>query len=184
MKKIFLIAGHNLTSDSGAVSENGIREVDLTKKTRDRIAYYLNKFYPELEVVLDNDSHTLSQVIRWIKDTEGNNSLVYDFHWNAASNPTATGVEAFVSDNASKKSKEMASRVVDVITKISGMRDRGVKTESQSARKRLGILNTKSPATLVELGFISNPNDRESFDEWQEQIHITAAHEIAYQAKN
>lgn len=182
-KKIFLIAGHH-DNDSGAVSENGIKEAELTKKTRDRITHYLNEFYPELEVLTDNDSHTLSQVIRWIKNTEGNNSLIYDFHWNAASDPKATGVESFVSDNASNKSKEMARRIVDVITKISGLKDRGVKTESQSARKRLGILNTKSPATLVELGFISNPDDRSTFDEWQEQIYITSAHEIAYQAKN
>lgn len=34
MKKIYLIAGHNLTSDSGAVSENGIREADLTNYSK------------------------------------------------------------------------------------------------------------------------------------------------------
>lgn len=185
-KQIIIEAGHHFRPgkpDPGAVSD-GYSEAELTRHAKERIIHYLDLFYPELTVLGDNDKDTLGQVISWIKSIEGNNSIGYSIHWNAASNDSATGVEAFISDNASAKTKRMAPRAVDVVSKISGLRNRGVKTESQSARGKLGILNTRSPFVLLEFAFINNPSDREVFFEWQEHIYITLAHEMAYQAKN
>ena len=181
-KKIIIEAGHNV-NDPGAVAE-GYKEAELTVHAKERISYYLSVFYPDITVLLDKDSDSLSTVISWIRHVEGNDSIVYSLHWNAASSNKATGVEAFISDNASDKSKEMARGAVDVVSKISGLRDRGVKTESQSARGRLGILNTKSAATLIEFAFLNNEMDRDTFFEWEEQIYITLAHEFARQVKS
>lgn len=183
MKKIIIESGHS-ASDPGAISD-GYKERDLTIHAKNRIAHYLKEFYPELTVLTDKDTDSLSQVISWIKSVEGSSdSIIYSLHWNSASSPSATGAETFVSDNASKKSKDMAKRALDVITKVSGVKSRGVKRENQSARKRLGILNTKSPATLIEFAFINNPKDREKIFDLEEEIYITLAHEMAYQAKN
>lgn len=183
-KKIIIEAGHHFkpgNNDPGAVYGE-FSEAELTRHAKERIAHYLKLFYPDITVMLDDDTHTLAEVIKWVKEVENNNSIIYSLHWNAAT-PSATGVEAFVSNNASNKSKVMARRSLDVVTKISGLRDRGVKTESQSARGKLGILNTKSPATLIEFAFITNDRGRDTFFEWQEQIYITLAHEFAHQAK-
>ena len=182
-KRFIIEAGHHFKpgkGDPGAVYGE-FSERDLTKHAKERIAYYLNLFYPDIEVLLDSDTDTLSEVLNWIRSVEGVDSIIYSLHWNAAT-PSATGVESFISNNASEKSKTMAKRANDVVVKISGLRDRGVKTESQSARGKLGVLNTKSPATLIEFAFITNDRDRETFFEWQEQIYITLAHEFAYQA--
>lgn len=186
MKQIIIEAGHHFkpgSPDPGAVSGT-YKEADLTLYAKGRIAHYIRSFYPEVEVLLDKDTDTLKEVLNWIRSVEGSNSIIYSLHWNSASSSAATGVEAFISDKASALSKKMARRAVDVIHKISGIRDRGVKTETQSARGKLGILNTASPATLIEFAFINNPKDREDFFEWQEQIYITLAHEMAYQALN
>lgn len=179
MRQVFLIAGHH-NQDSGAVSD-GIREADLTKKVRDGIKYFLNLHYPNIKVLIDNDSATLSQVISWIKENEGSNSLIYDIHYNSASSDTATGVEAFVADGASKKSFEIADGAVKVICSITGLKNRGTKTESSSKRGKLGILHTKSPATIIEMGFINNPSNREVLDKWDGWIYEDLAHEIAKQ---
>jgi N-acetylmuramoyl-L-alanine amidase len=40
-----------------------------------------------------------------------------------------------------------------------GLRDRGVKDESATKRKRLAVLSFDGPACLVELGFIDTPGD-------------------------
>ena len=186
MRKIIIESGHHFKpgkQDPGAVSD-GYKEAELTRHAKNSIAYHLRTLHPDVEVLLDDDEKTLSEVLKWIRNVEGNNSLIYSLHWNAASNNSATGVEAFISDNASKKSKEMAPRIVDIVHHISGLRSRGVKTESQSNRGRLGILNTNSPAVLIEFAFINNPKDREDFFEWEEQIYITIANEMAYQARN
>lgn len=182
MRQVILIAGHH-NSDSGAIAD-GYRENQFTKQDRDGIKYFLNLHYPEIKVLTDDDSKTLSQVIAWIKSVEGNNSLIFDFHWNSASSNTATGVEAFVADEASKKSFEIAKGVTEVVSSITGLKNRGVKTESQSKRGRLGILHTKCPATIVEMGFINNPKDREVIKKWDGWIYEDLAHEIAKQAKS
>ncbi len=40
-----------------------------------------------------------------------------------------------------------------------GLRDRGVRDESATARKRLAVLSFRGPACLLELGFIDTPGD-------------------------
>lgn len=84
--------------------------------------------------------------------------MLLDIHYNAAT-PQATGVECFVSDNAGSKSKELAKEIAEITHKITGLHNRGIKTESQSARGRLGILNMRGTAVLWEVAFISNPSD-------------------------
>lgn len=179
-RKVILVAGHS-DYDSGAVSD-GFKESEFTKKNRDGLRYFLNKHYPEIEVLTDDDSKSLSDVIRWIKSVEGKDSIVIDNHWNSASVNTATGHEAFVADNASQKSHEIADDILKTMVSITGFPNRGVKTESQSNRGKLGILRTASPACLVEWGFINNPHDRGEITEWDGWIYEDVAHAIARQA--
>lgn len=180
MRKVYLIAGHH-AKDPGAVSD-GFKENEWTISVRDGIKYFLNKYYPEINVLTDDDNKTLAEVIKWIKEGEGDNSLVYDIHLNSASNNTATGVESFIADNHSKKSELMAQGVNKVISTITGLKDRGVKTESSSKRGKLGILRTKSPAVIIELGFINNPLDRKALIDNNGWLDEELAHCIAKEA--
>jgi len=79
-------------------------------------------------------------------------------HCNAAS-PVARGVETFYRDAADKV---LAQKVQDSLLKVYGpeVPNRGLKLESQSQHPRLAVLDFGPPAALVELGFISNANDR------------------------
>lgn len=179
-RKVILVAGHS-NSDPGAVS--GLhKESVLTRKDRDGVRYFLEKHYPDIEVLVDDDSKNLSEVIRWIKSVEGDNSIIYDFHRNSAANNKATGVESFIADGASKKSRQMGDGFNKVVHDITGMPNRGTKTESESKRGRLGILHTKSPAVIVELGFLNNPEDRVDIEEWGAWIYEDVAHDIAIHA--
>lgn len=153
---IYIIAGHS-NSDSGAIS-NGLKEADLTKRIRDLIYTRIKELQPKALVTKDDDKDTLSQVIAKIKPRITAKDVLLDIHYNAAT-PKATGVECFVSDNASQKSKELAKEIAEITHKITGIKNRGVKKESQSARGGLGILNMKGTAVLWEVAFISNPSD-------------------------
>ena len=158
---IYLIAGHS-NSDSGAVS-NGLKEADLTKRIRDLIYARIKQLSPTALVTKDDDKDTLNQVISKIKPHITSKDVLLDIHYNA-STPQATGVECFVSNNASQKSKDLAKEIAEITHKITGIKNRGVKKESQSARGKLGILNMKGTAVLWEVAFITNNSDIDSVD--------------------
>lgn len=182
MRKIILCAGHS-DNQEGAIGIGGVKESKLTKRDRDGVKYFLDKNHPEIEVLVDDNSKSLSQVISWIKQEESKSPcIVCDFHYNAGGNG-ATGVEVFVSDKASKTSKAIAQEVQDVIVKITGLRDRGVKPESLTVRKKIGILNTNSPAILIEMGFITNEKDMELIEKWKEWVYEEIAFILAKYAR-
>lgn len=153
---IYIIAGHH-NSDAGATYK-GLKEADLTKRIRDLVYTRIKELQPRALVTKDDDKDTLSQVIAKIKPKITSKDVLLDIHYNAAT-PKATGVECFVSDNASEKSKNLADKIATITHEITGLHNRGVKKESQSARGRLGILNMKGTAVLWEVSFISNPSD-------------------------
>lgn len=150
---IFLSAGHHLR-DPGAVSKWGI-ERDLAIELRNLVEAYLKT--AKASYVIDKDTETLGQYLERIKP--GNGSVVVELHWNAAMSTTATGTEVFIADNHTKLSKELAAELsAGIATKI-GIKNRGVKTEKESARGRLAFVREGGTNCLIEVCFISNPDD-------------------------
>ena len=152
----FPSAGHH-TKDPGAIA-NGFNEFQEMDRFRNKLASFLKS--KGHRYITDNNSETNTQYQGRIKPINGD--VVLDLHLNAAG-PTATGCEVFVSNNASAKSKAFAQEIVDNCSKAMGIVNRGVKTESQSARKTIGILNKKGTAALIEFCFITNKMDMKAF---------------------
>lgn len=155
---IFLIAGHG-GGDSGAVGVNGRTESAETIKLRDKIKAHLQnngaKFYT------DDDRDGLATVLN--KCNTGSGSVVLDIHFNAGAK-TATGVEVIVGDDAQGNDLALAMDVLDVMIKYTGLKSRGVKKESQTPRKRLGMMREHGAVCLLETCFISNENDMQKYD--------------------
>ena len=75
-------------------------------------------------------------------------------HTNASSIPSATGVEAFAFSKPSP-AFSLGEDIVKNLSALTGLNNRGMKV-----RNGLYVLRkTQMPAVLVELGFITNPND-------------------------
>jgi len=80
-------------------------------------------------------------------------------HANASTISSATGTEAFVYSTTSP-AYALAGHIVQGISEKTGLPNRGV-----YVRPSLYVLRkTTMPATLVELGFITNPSDAELMD--------------------
>lgn len=156
---IFPSAGHH-DKDPGAVY-NGIKEADKTKEFRNLVSKYLElRNHPH---IMDKDSETNGQYQNRIKP--GSGSVLLDIHFNASSNVNATGTEMIVANNASKESIAMATELVEGTAKILGIANRGVKTEAQTARGKIGISNLGSGiAVLAELCFLSNFSDMQKYE--------------------
>lgn len=167
----FISGGHHLR-DSGAVSKDGkITEFKFCSAYRDKQVIELKRQRPDIKIVVDKDYETLGQYLTRI--TTGNGSVGVEWHLNSSEEipgkPLATGLEVLIADNHTKESFEMATELADKLSKVYGLRNRGVKTEKQSARGKLAFVRIPGTIALVELGFINNPHDMEKLQDPQLQ---------------
>lgn len=160
---IFLTAGHH-NRDSGALG-HGYKESDLNKEIRDLTATRIRQLDPTVDLWLDDDNDTLTQVIHKVKSKAKPTDVWVELHFDAASSPTATGATALVASNARARSRELAADLVGIGSEVLGIRNRGVKTELESNRGRLGMLHTAASSVLYEVAFISNVYDVEAYQD-------------------
>jgi len=159
---IYVFAGHvsdktDPDHDPGAAG-NGYVEADLTTILRNKVAGILRA--SGASVTVDSDGDSLKAVLDKTASTE--KDVIFDIHWNAAT-PAATGTEIFIPDRHTDLEKKFAKKIVDAISSIMGIKNRGVKTEAQSARKRLGVMRPNGINMLLEVCFISNKSDMERY---------------------
>ncbi len=159
--KIYIDQGHNPENPNAGAVGNGYREQDITYDVGILLAEQLrengnfdvrlSRPTPTTQIGTSNAS---SLRIRTEEANEWGADYFISIHTNAAVTPTATGTEAYVY-SAPSAAYSLARDIVDSIVQNTGLRNRGV-----YARPSLYVLRrTAMPAVLVELGFISNPND-------------------------
>lgn len=163
LDKVFPSAGHH-DNDPGAVANDFIEFLEMNR-FRDKLCDYLNS--KNQEFTTDYNYETNSEYQNRIKPTKSD--LILDMHLDAAG-PTATGCGTFISNNAGQKSKDFAKRLVDGCSEIMGIANRGVRPESMTNRKRIGILNKKGSAALIEFCFITNINDMRAFHSNEDEL--------------
>ncbi|PKP16069.1 MAG: hypothetical protein CVU07_08105 [Bacteroidetes bacterium HGW-Bacteroidetes-23] len=170
-KKITVIidAGHG-GHDHGSTSEL-VLEKELMKQISDKINV-LNTNTEVTFLFTRTDDYFLSLKDRVEFITIHKPDLVISLHSNYTKNKTASGVEAFVSDKsvAFEKSNELALKLVDDIAQNTSMNNRGVKNAPI-----LLLSKTNVPAITLEVGFLSNEEDRKfiTSEEGQNKIAQT-----------
>ena len=154
--KILLDAGHG-GKDPGAVSIGNIEEEDIAL---DVILKFGKLLESELGFEVDYtriDDTYISPSARLVKINNYNPDVFISVHCNSSSNSQACGVETFYRD---EYDLELATCVQEALIEATGLKDRGIKSDVEDLGRRLAILNNLTvPAILVEIGFISNPED-------------------------
>lgn len=156
---VFASAGHNTLGvkvDPGAVA-NGYREADLNIQFRDLFIKECKAL--GMKVIQDLDNESLGQYLTRIQT--GNGSVVIEFHFDAAK-PEASGTTALVEAEADRLDKAYATECVATTSRITGIPNRGVRSEKDSHRGSLGLMREEGIICLLELGFITNINDIKS----------------------
>ena len=181
MRTIFISAGHSnvLGKDRGA-SGNGFVEGILTVEQRDLIVKELKKLGAKF--VVDNNDSILSQTMAFFRNKTTKNCILVDLHWNASS-PQATGTEVLVPASPTKFETDLATDLSKTISTILTIKNRGVKTELQSARKSLGWMRLTGENILIETCFISNKKDMDSYQKNKEELAKQIA-SILYEYSN
>lgn len=162
MPKIYIDQGHNPVNPNAGAEGNGFREQDIVftigQITADILRGYgfdVRLSRPTAETQLGT-SGTSSLAARVNDANAWGADLFISLHTNASDISTATGSEAFIF-RRNGDAERLADNILTQLNFATGLPTRGV-----FARPGLYVLRkTRMPATLVELGFISNPVDAE-----------------------
>lgn len=141
--------------DPGAGS-GGITEAEITLAWSLTGRWLLSQAGFDVWLTRDDDRDPTSVSTRDDRAEQAGCDKFLSLHCNSAG-ATATGTETFYRDSADRA---WAHVVQAAALGALGLRDRGLKTESQSQHSRLAVFDFDGPACLLELGFISNTLDR------------------------
>lgn len=157
---VYLSAGHNAQSktirqDPGAVNKHGIKEGDLTIELKGLIQHELDLL--GVKYISDSEEENLSAYLKRIGT--GTGSVVLELHFDASDKPTATGCTGLIEGEADRLDRAFAKELTDANASILGIRNRGVISETESHRGRLGLMREDGIICLQEICFISNDDD-------------------------
>lgn len=172
MVKVCIDPGHG-GSDPGACS-NGLQEKDITLIIGGKVAYYLKlagfgivmtRCIDE-DVAYPNASATDELQARCDISNSYGADIFVSIHCNSFCNPAANGTETIYC-GGSLKGASLACYVQSQIVGLGGLTDRGVKDDPLYVTK-----NTDAVAALVEVAFISNPEDATKLGnpKWQDEF--------------
>lgn len=157
---IYLSAGHS-TVDSGATTSQMVdgkkvirKEADIAEEFRNLVSFYLMRAkIPHLADGVGDENLPLVDTVKLI----GRNRPAVEFHCNAGP-AQATGVETLSAAN----DMVLGSRICKAIADILGIRNRGAKPENAGQHHRLAFV--RAGGIIVEMFFLSNPNDLAAYD--------------------
>ena len=147
--KWYLDFGHG-GKDSGAIGPTNLKESDIVLKIGLMVKETLENAFEKVIITRDNDQY-YSLDYRTKKANNENSDYFISIHLNSASNTSAKGCEVWLYDENSKLQTLVNSLCNNLATKMNTP-NRGVKYS-----KKLSVLkNSKMPALLIEIDFISN----------------------------
>ena len=168
-KKVIVIdAGHG-GHDHGAKLDN-LTEKEIVVKIANKIYEYNDQSTLEIVLLRDSDEF-VSLAERVSKINEINPDLVISLHINSNTIKDKSGTEAYVSHKNTKYheiAKEKAEKLLHAISN-DNLKSIGVKSANFMLLK-----NVNCPSVLLELGYISNENDRKYITSEQGQNEIAA----------
>ncbi len=168
-KKVIVIdAGHG-GDDSGASIE-GLQEKMITETIAKKIKSQNKDGNLEIVLIREGDHFMeLSERVSIINNLNPN--LVISLHVNSNSNIKANGVGAYVPSNKKlyDQSKEIAEIVVDKLASTGNLKKRNV-----SEAPFYILKNSNCPTMTLEVGYLSNQNDRNYISSEKGQDEIAA----------
>lgn len=159
MARHYVTAGHEIRNGKGTGIIGYLDEAVEARRLVTEIAKDCWRRH-RIMLITDNDTWSLTRVIRWLRTKLNGNHISLDVHFNAF-NGKVGGTEAFVEKNATDIEKAFAYQLCKKTAKVLGIKNRGVKREDQSQHNRLGILHANEAAVNVlwEVCFGDNKND-------------------------
>ncbi len=161
---IVLDAGHggkDQGTSYGDVLEKDIT-LEITKKTQEILK---NSGY---RVKLTREDDTFINIHKRAEAANKKNARVFvSIHCNSLEKGQADGIETYYAESKETDSQALAQAIQTDASEKTKALDRGVKTEDYVVVKETGM-----PAALIEVGFLSDANERELLqqEEYQQKL--------------
>ncbi|HEY9635503.1 MAG TPA: N-acetylmuramoyl-L-alanine amidase [Coleofasciculaceae cyanobacterium] len=162
MGRIFISAGHGGIEqggrDPGSVV-GGTTEAQEMILLRDQIV-------PELrsrgfEVLSVPDDLSLTQTIGWINSRGRSGDVALEIHADAYSNPNIRGSAVFYIANNTDRKNHADLMLLALVRRLPQLPNQGAKPDTSTGIGRISFCrDTTIPSLLMEVGFLSNPDDR------------------------
>jgi len=171
-RRIAISAGHsNLQGkDRGAVSQWMVEGVE-TVKLRDLVVERFKKLNQKVNT--DPNSNVTYQTVALFKKYFDANDIVLDIHFNASTNPNASGTEVIVPNDATNIELAIATELSSNISTLLIIPNRGVISEKNTPRKKLLWMTIPSINILLEVCFLSNERDCMVYELQKERVADT-----------
>ncbi|WP_158265236.1 N-acetylmuramoyl-L-alanine amidase [Blastopirellula marina] len=175
----------NGSSPNNAKGPKGTLEKDLTLDVALKTAEVLREQGIEVIMTRDKDVN-LGLADRALVAKNAKADAFLSIHFNGWKTPDVQGTETFRHENASddSNSEQLAKRVLAAVLKVTGYKNRGVKTA------RFGVLNPqhhddKTAACLLEISFMTDPKDeaRLADEKYRQQLAEAIAGAVAEHVK-
>lgn len=150
MGKLIIDLGHG-GQDPGAIGPSKVCEADVVLSIGEEIEKNLKGYDLDYKFTRISDKFISLTQRASIANIFGASYFV-SIHINSTTDKSVRGVEVWQYDADSKRLNDFSKCVCDDISKVLNIRNRGVKYN-----KNFAVLkNTKMPACLIEVDFISN----------------------------
>ena len=173
-KRITLDPGHG-GNDSGAIGPTGYYEKDATLDISLNVAEMLKRAGAKVYITRRDDRDVAPQPATDVEELQArvnvgnysNSDIFVSVHIDSFTSASAGGTTGYYYVNGSDASRRLADYIKKGIVTNIGTFDRGTKTSNFYVVK-----NTAMPATLIEVAFISNPEEEAILksDEGQKEI--------------
>jgi len=162
MGRVILSAGHggyeNGTQDPGTIA-GGTTEAQEMIRLRDAMVSELRS--RRVSVLSVPDDLSQQQTIEWINTRARTGDVALEVHANAAPNPTAKGASVYHIANNATRASDADQLLRALITYLPVVSSRGAQPDSNGGVGRLAFCREIAvPSLLVEVGFLTNPDDR------------------------
>ena len=162
MGRVFLSAGHggfeNGQIDPGVIAGN-TTEAQEAILIRDLVASSLRT--REVEALLVPDDLSATQTLNWINQRYRSGDIAIELHAEGTTNPNIRGTTAYYIANNSERQENAAQVLEALLRKVPQLQDRGAKPDTETATGSLlfcrGVI---PPSVWLEIGFLTNPDDR------------------------
>ncbi|MGM0838968.1 MAG: N-acetylmuramoyl-L-alanine amidase family protein [Bacillota bacterium] len=164
--KIVIDPGHG-GKDPGSIGASGSYEKDFTLTLAMKVSQLLEQV-PQIEVYMTRDKDIFLSSESRVRPNFANDlgaDLYISIHANTFTDPSVSGTESYYYNQ--KNSLFLANIIHKHVAEATGFSNRGVKKENYFVLK-----DTTMPATLLEIGYITNPKDEQIMltDEFQESV--------------
>ena len=167
-------AGHG-GKDGGAVLRVDGTDKRVEKKDNLRMAKWFRDALEEygIRVVMTREDDTFLELSeRTDIANEADADVLISFHRNSFDGRSDVGgVEFWIHSSKPEKARLLAQGMLDAITEVGGMNDRGVKYGRIDNTKEDYAINKRAEMTsmIVELGFVSCEEDNTAYDTYGEE---------------